>query len=58
MHLHEQAAMHIGQYLLSAHDRGMTYTLDSTKGIAVYVDANSAGGWDPGDGMNADNVYS
>jgi hypothetical protein len=36
----------------------MTYTPDPTKGIKVYVDANFAGGRDPGDGMNADNVYS
>jgi len=36
----------------------MTYTLDSTKSIKVYVDADFAGGWDPGDAMNADNVYS
>jgi hypothetical protein len=36
----------------------MTYTPDPTKGIEVYVDADFAGGWDPGDAMNADNVYS
>ncbi len=36
----------------------MTYTPDPTKGIEVYEDANFAGGWDPGDAMNADNVYS
>ncbi len=58
MRLHEQAVMRIGQYLLLTHNRGMAYTPDPTKGIKVYVDANFAGGWDPGDGMNADNVYS
>jgi hypothetical protein len=36
----------------------MTYTPDPTKGIEVYVDANFAGGWDPGDAINPDNVYS
>ncbi len=37
----------------------MTYTPDPTKGIEVYhVDADFAGGWGPGDAMNADNVYS
>ena len=36
----------------------MTYTPDPTKSIEVYVDADFAGGWDPGDAMNADNVYS
>jgi hypothetical protein len=58
MRLHEEAVMRIGQYLLSTQDRGMTYTPDPTKGIKVYVDANFTGGWDPGDAMNADNVYS
>jgi hypothetical protein len=58
MRLHEQAVMHIGQYLLLSHDRGMTYTPDPTKGIKVYVDADFAGGWDLRDVMNADNVYS
>ncbi len=58
MCLREQAVMCIGQYLLSTQDRGMTYSPDPTKGIEVYVDANFAGGWDPGDAMNADNVYS
>jgi hypothetical protein len=58
MRLHEQAVMHIEQYLLSTHGRGMMYTTDHTKGIKVYVDANFAGGWDPGDAMNAESVYS
>ncbi len=58
MRLHEQAIMCIGRYLLSTHDRGMMYTSDPTKGIKVYVDADFAGGWDPGDAMNADIVYS
>ena len=38
--------MHIGCYLLSTQDKGMPYTPDSTKGIAVYVDADFAGGWE------------
>ncbi len=58
MRSHKQAVMRIGQYLLSTQDRGMTYTPDSTRGIEVYVDADFAGGWDPGDAMNVDNVYS
>ncbi len=58
MGLHEQAVMRNGQYLLLTQDRGMTYTPDPTKGIKVYVDADFAGGWDPGEAMNADNVYS
>ncbi len=36
----------------------MKYTPDSLRGIEDYVDADFAGGWDPGDPLNADNVYS
>ncbi len=36
----------------------MIYKPDSMKGIEVYVDADFAGGWDPADAMNADNIYS
>jgi hypothetical protein len=50
--------MRIRWYLLSTKDKGTKYTPDSTKGIEVYVDADFAGGWDPGDPLNADNVYS
>ena len=36
----------------------MIYKPDSTKGIEVFEDADFAGGWDPDDTLNADNVYS
>ncbi len=58
MHSHEQAVMRIGRYLLSTREKGMIYKPDLTKGIEVYVDADFAGGWDPADSMNADNIYS
>jgi hypothetical protein len=58
MRLHEQAIIRIGRYLLSTKEKGMIYCPDSTRGIEVFVDANFAGGWDPGDALNADNVYS
>jgi hypothetical protein len=58
MRSHEQAVMRIGRYLLSTKGQGIIYRPDSSKGINVYVDANFAGGWDPGDAMNADNIYS
>jgi hypothetical protein len=35
----------------------MTYKPDPLKGLEVYVDADFAGGWDPADPGNADNVY-
>ena len=58
MRSHEQAVMQIGQSLLSTQDKDMKYVPDSKKGIEVYVDADFAGGWDSGDPLNADNVYS
>ena len=58
MHLHEQAVMRIGCCLILTKGQGIIYRPDSSKGIKVYVDANFAGGWDPGDAMNADNIYS
>jgi hypothetical protein len=36
----------------------MTYKPDPSKGLEVHVDADFAGGWDPGDAGNAENVYS
>ena len=58
MRSHKQAVMHIGWYLLSMKDIGMKYTPDSTKGIEVYVNADFAGDWDPGDPLNSENIYS
>ncbi len=40
MHLHKQAIMCIGKYLLLTHSRGMMYTPEPTKGTKVYVDAD------------------
>jgi len=58
MRLHELAIMRIGQYLLSTKDKGMIYRPDPKRGHEVFVDANFAGGWDPDDSENADNIYS
>jgi hypothetical protein len=58
MRTHEQAVMTIGWYLLSTKEQGMIYAPDSSKGLEVFVDADFAGGWNPGDASNADNVYS
>ena len=58
MRSHELAIMRIRQYLLSTKDRGMIYKPDPKRGLEVFVDANFAGGWDPEDAKNADNVYS
>jgi hypothetical protein len=58
MRSHEQAVMRIGQYLLSSKDKGMIYLPDTKQGLEVWVDADFAGGWDPSEVDNADNVYS
>ncbi len=58
MRTHKQAVMRIGWYLLSTKEQGMIYAPDSSKGLEVFVDADFAGGWNPGDASNADNVYS
>jgi len=58
MRSHEQAVMRIGRYFLSTKEKGMIYHPDSDRGIEVFVDADFAGGWNPEDALNADNVYS
>ncbi len=58
MRSHEQAVMHIGQYLLSSKDKGMIYTPDPKLGLEVWVDADFAGGRNPEEADDADNVYS
>jgi hypothetical protein len=58
MRSHEQAVMHIGQYLLSSKDKGMIYTPDPKLGLEVWMDADFAGGWNPEEADNADSVYS
>jgi hypothetical protein len=58
MRSHEQVVMRIGCYLLSTKEQGIIYRPDSSTGIEVYVDAYFAGSWDPGDAVNADNIYS
>ncbi len=58
MHLHEQAIIQIGRYLLSTKEKGMIYKPNQRKGIEMSVDADFTEGWDPDDALNADNVYS
>ena len=58
MRSHELAIMRIGRYLVDNPDRGMIYTVDKSKGLEVYVDADFAGGWNNADATNAENVLS
>jgi hypothetical protein len=55
---HEQAVMKIGRYLLSTKEKGVIYKPDLQRGIELFVDADFAGGWNPYDAFDADNVYS
>jgi hypothetical protein len=58
MRSHELAVMRIRRYFFLTKERGMIYRPNLERGIKVFVDANFAGGWDPEDAENADNVYS
>jgi hypothetical protein len=58
MRSHEHAVMQIGRYLLSSKDKGMIYAPDPKRGLEVWVDSDFAGGWNPEEAGNADNVYS
>jgi hypothetical protein len=55
---HELAIMHIGHYLCNNCEWGITYKIDRSKGVRVFVDADFAGGWSSADADNADNVLS
>ena len=58
MRSHELDIMRIGRYLLDNPDGGITYKIDTLKGLEVYADADFAGAWDKADSENADNVLS
>ena len=58
MRSHELAIMRIGRYLVDNVERGVIYTIDKSKGLEVYVDADFAGSWDMADSANADNFLS
>ena len=44
MRIHELAILRIGQYLVDNPDRGVIYTIDKSRGLEAYVDADFAGG--------------
>ena len=58
MRSHELAIMRIGRYLRDNTDGGITYKIDTSKGLEVYADADFDGAWDKADSDNADNVLS
>ena len=58
MRIHELAIIRVGQYLVDNTDCGLIDTVDKSRGLEVYVDADFAGGWDTEDSTNAENVLS
>ena len=58
MRSHELAIVRIGRYLFDNPDRGVIYTVNKSRGLEVYVDADFDGGWNMADSTNADNVLS
>lgn len=55
---HGEALRWLGRYLNETKDKGTIMTVDKTKGLEVYVDADYAGNWDPKDTKNPDTVRS
>ena len=55
---HELAIMKIGRCLVDNPYRGVIYTIDKSRGLEVYVDADFSGGWNMAYSTNADNVLS
>ena len=58
MRSHELSILRIGRYLINNPDRGVIYTVEKSRGLEVYVDADFACGWNMADTTNADNVLS
>ena len=58
MRSHELAIVRIGRYLINNTDSEVMYTVDKSRGLEVYVDADFSGGWNMADSTNADNALS
>jgi hypothetical protein len=43
---------------LSSKNKGIIYALDPKRGLEVWVDTDFAGGWNPDEAGDSDNVYS
>ena len=58
MRSHKLAIVRIGPYLIDNPDHWVIYTVDKSRGLEVYVDADFAGGCNMAYSTNADNVLS
>ena len=56
--IHERAIRHIGKYLSGNRKKGIIFTLEYSKGLEVFVDADFAGNWDKADSENIENIMS
>ena len=54
----ELAIVRIGRYRVENPDPGVIHTINKSRGLEVYVDADFAGGWNMVDSTNADNFLS
>jgi len=55
---HERALQRIVRYLIQTKNKGLKCTVDKSKGIELFVDADFAGGWNINESYNADNLLS
>ena len=58
MRTHKLVIVRIGRYLISNPDRGVIYTVNKSRSLEVYVDADFSSGWKMADSTNAENVIS
>ena len=51
---HELAIVRIGRYLVDNLDRGVIHTVDKSRGLEIYADADFVGGWNMSYSTNSD----
>ena len=55
---HVKVFHHITQYVIGTKDKGMSFKVDKSKGLEVYVDSDFEGSWDKSDSLNNDTARS
>ena len=55
---HAKGIRQIARYLVGTKDKEMSFKVDKTKGLEVYVDSDFAGSWDKSDSLNSDTARS
>ena len=54
MRSHELAILRIGKYPVDNTDCGVIYTIDKSRGLEIYADADFVGGWNMSYSTNSD----